>query len=120
VPALAREKGWIVITADQGIKSKKSEKLPLICRAFGVTHVMLSRGLHKRNMFYKALAISTYWEKLHALADEPCGAGYRISMSGSGFQIVRTTEAPSPADIFDPTAPLHQQPLFGDIDLRHT
>jgi hypothetical protein len=114
IPALARETGWIVITADQGRNSKKSEKLPLICRAFGVTHVMLSRALHRRNMFHKALAISTLWEKLHQLGDKPRGAGYRINMAGEGFRLVGVTDAPAEAEIFDPSTELHQQELFGN------
>lgn len=109
VPVLARETGWIVITADQGLQSKKSEKLPLICRAFGVTHVMLSRGLHKRNSFYKALAITTLWERLHALSDEPRGSGFRIAMRGETFRLAKVTEALAESDIFDPSAELRQQ-----------
>lgn len=112
VPVLAQESGWIVITCDQGIKSKKSEKLPLICRSFGVTHVTLSRGLHKRNMFYKSLAISSLWGKLHALSDEPRGAGYRISMNGANFRLALIKAALPECEIFDPTAERHQQSLF--------
>jgi hypothetical protein len=116
IPEVAKERGWIIITADQGIHSKKSEKLPKICRAYGVTHVMISRGLHKRTMFYKALAISSVWGKLLALADVPRGGGYRLSMIGDsgGFQLANVSEPPPEADIFDPTAEKHQQPLFRD------
>jgi len=111
IPALAHETGWIVITCDQGKNSKKSEKLPEICRAFGVTHVTLSRGLHKRNMFYKSLAIATLWGKLHALADEPRGGGYRLSMIGDAgtFRLTRVTEAPGENEILDSTPGKHQQ-----------
>jgi hypothetical protein len=112
VPVLAKETSWIVVTADQGKQSKKSEKLPLICRAYGVTHVMLSRGLHKRNMFYKALAIESLWEKLLATADVERGAGYRITMSGEHFRLMLASAPPTAAEIIDDAAPISQQPLF--------
>jgi hypothetical protein len=111
IPKLAHETGWIVITCDQGKNSKKSEKLPEICRAFGVTHVSLSRGLHKRNMFYKSLAIASLWGKLLALADEPRGGGYRIAMTGENniFRFSCISEAPKECDILDSTPGKHQQ-----------
>jgi hypothetical protein len=120
VPILAHETGWIVISADQGKNSKKSEKLPEICRAYGVTHAILSRGLHKRNMYYKSLAIVSLWGKLHALADEPRGGGYRITMTGetASFRLVRVSEPPKASEILDSTPGKHQQLLPGVNEIQ--
>ena len=47
IPEIAEEGGWIVVSMDPGQHSRKSERLPIICRAFRVTHVTLSAGLEK-------------------------------------------------------------------------
>ena len=84
VPQLATEGGWIVISTDRGRHSKKSEKLPLICRAYGVSHVLLSGKLHSRNMYTKALAIEASWEGLFAAGAAPQGSGYLLHLTGQG------------------------------------
>jgi hypothetical protein len=121
IPALAHETGWVVITCDQGKNSKKSEKLPEICRAFGVTHVTISRGLHKRNMYYKSLAIMSLWGKLLALEDEPRGGGYRIAMTGESgvFRLALVSDAPKENEILDSTPGKHQQ-FFSVIDDQYS
>jgi len=94
IPKIAQEGGWVIFTCDQGKKSKKSEKLPEICRAYGVTHVMLSQKIHKRTMYYKALAIQSHWATFLKIADEQPGAGYQIHMKGeNGFKVVRVSDA---------------------------
>lgn len=117
VAQLAREGSWVVLSVDQGRRSKKSEKLPSICRAFGVTHVMLSSSIHRRNMYVKAMAIENHWEKLLGLAAVPRGTGYQIKISGKWFKMEQSTEGPSVAEIIDPHAPQHQSKLsFGDTE----
>jgi hypothetical protein len=80
IPQIASEGGWIVITSDRGKTSRKSEKLPLICRELGVTHVVLSAGLHKRSTHYRVLAISSCWPQLIAAADAPGGTRFTVSI----------------------------------------
>ena len=46
IPRIAREGDWVVITADRGRRgsAKKGEKLPVVCKQQGVTHVVLRRA----------------------------------------------------------------------------
>jgi hypothetical protein len=97
IPEIAKEGGWVIVSMDRGTHSKKSERLPIICRAFRVTHVMLSRGLEKRTMFYRATAIEACWPDLIAAAQEPPGTGYVLSMhharSTVSFRFRKRTDA---------------------------
>jgi hypothetical protein len=103
VPQIANEGGWIVVSMDRGTHSKVEERLPLICRAFQVTHVLLSPGLEKRNMYYRALAIETRWPELVNAAAYPHGTGFALSMretkSGVMFQLHKSTDAISASDL---------------------
>ena len=93
IPALAKEGGWIIITADRGTHSRKDERLPAICRDFDVTHVLLSAALHRRNMYYKALAINSCWPGLLDAATHPPGTGFSISIRGKHFRFAKVTDA---------------------------
>lgn len=110
IPEIAEEGGWIVVSMDRGRHSKKSERLPIICRAFRVTHVVLSAGLEKRSMHYRATAIAACWPELIAAASRPAGTGFRLSMhqtpAGISFQLKKATDALDPED-----APLVQKNL---------
>jgi len=46
IPQIASRGGHVVITSDGGQHSKRTEKLPLICAEYGVTHVVMSGTLH--------------------------------------------------------------------------
>jgi hypothetical protein len=112
VPELRAEGGWIVISADRGSHSKKDERLPLICRELDVTHVLLSASLHRRDMHYKFLAISTCWGSLIDAASYPPGTGFSISLHGERFCFKKLSDAKSlqisPAHqtvLFDPKSP---------------
>ncbi|MGO8750695.1 MAG: hypothetical protein ACLQNE_32495 [Thermoguttaceae bacterium] len=97
IPELAREEGWIILTADRGMHSKTGEKLPEICSAFGVTHVMLSAALNQRSWYYKTLAIETHWEQLIAAALCLKGTGFTLSIAGErSFRFCKVSEPPLP------------------------
>lgn len=102
VPQIAAEPGWIAISMDRGEHSIISERLPLICQAFYVTHVTLSRGLAKRSMYFRATAIEACWPALFAAAEEPPGTGFRLSMRdptiGVSFSLKKITDALLPRD----------------------
>lgn len=101
IPKLADEGGWIVISADRGINSKKSEKLPLICKSLGVSHVLLSAKLHSRNMYTKAIAIEASWDGLIAIGSAPLGSGYLLHLTGRGhnFKLKPLGDSPHPEDV---------------------
>lgn len=49
VPSLAKEGGWIIITADKG-KDKHKPMLPQLCRDYKVTCVLMSSSLHGKGV----------------------------------------------------------------------
>ena len=102
IPEIAEEGGWIVVSMDRGQHSRKSERLPIICRAFRVTHVTLSAGLEKRTMHYRATAVAACWPELIAAASHPPGTGFNLSMrpirDGFAFRLIKKTDALAPED----------------------
>jgi hypothetical protein len=88
ISQIAAEGGWIVVTSDRGAKSKKSERLPLICRELRVTHVVLSRGLHKRSAYFRTLANSSSWRQLLDAAEAAKGTGFSLSMSTAKKEVI--------------------------------
>lgn len=80
-----KDEEWIVISADRGRKgSKKGAPLPIICKENGITHVLISGKLHKRQQFEKACAIIEAREKLFSLGDEPKGSCWLLQMGSWG------------------------------------
>jgi hypothetical protein len=80
VPRIAEEK-WIVLTGDRAKQSSKGGKLPILCRAFCVTHVMLSASIHKMKTFDKERMILNVWHDLRALVEVPRGSGYSLQLT---------------------------------------
>lgn len=70
---LEEEGGWIVITADRAKLSPRGKKLPEICRARKITHVMLSSTLHEKPSRIKAAALSLKWDDIALLHQKPQG-----------------------------------------------
>ncbi|MFZ1933546.1 MAG: hypothetical protein WCB27_21790 [Thermoguttaceae bacterium] len=113
IPELSKEGGWIVISPDRGSHSKKDERLPDICREMDVTHVIMSAALHRRNMYYKALAITTCWPALLDAASYPAGTGFSLSLRGERFCFRKVSDAKS---VQVPTT--HQTALFDATDVQ--
>ena len=114
IPELAGEGGWVIITMDRGKHSRKSESLPIISRAFRITHIMLSAGLAKRSMYYRALAIEACWPNLMNAAEQTPGAGFILSIhetpsSDVHFRLRKKMDALSAED-----APEIQRFLFDE------
>lgn len=97
LPQLAEE-GWVVVSADRGKNSAKSDRLPLICVELRITHVLFSRGAHKLTTFGKYRAIIDNWEDLAKTADAPKGSGYSIRRTSGehGKTILVHVASPSP------------------------
>ena len=118
IPKIAQE-GWIVVSFDRGKNSKKSEKLPLICRAFGVTHVLGSRGLQLRSAYYRIEAINSSWPLLlNEVAVAPRGTGYSLGIHTGkrhvfSFRLKKTYD---PSLIDDNTSKHQQTPFNPDSD----
>jgi hypothetical protein len=71
--------GWIVLTADRGRSS--GAKLPQLCRAAGITHVLISGKLHNSPQFEKARAVLVVWPQLVTIASEPPGGSFSLRYS---------------------------------------
>lgn len=78
VPRIAADGGWVVITADGGKQSKRGNKLPDLCRHYGITHVVLSAKLHGLKSREKAAAVAALRAEIEKLSDEPAGSRFRL------------------------------------------
>lgn len=88
VPRLEKQ-GCIILTSDRGRGGKgKGEKLPLLCRRHGITHVLLSVALHHSKSDAKVRAIEEVFEELLALADAPRGGGYWLGYERGRIKLV--------------------------------
>ena len=79
IPVVAEESP-ILITADGGSRPSKGGKLPALCEAFGVTHVILSGALNQKPGFIKVRAIIDNWEDIIQTADAPPGSRFSLHM----------------------------------------
>jgi hypothetical protein len=77
-----RDKGWIVITCDHG-KDKKKERLPLICRAWKITHIALSPTLLRKGPTHQKNAIVSVWEEIFDLDKYPAGTQVVLGENGT-------------------------------------
>lgn len=83
---------WIVITSDRGSNPSRGSKLPLLCRHYGLTHVLLSASVHDMKTFDKARAIAAVWPDLLKLCDWPRGSEHRLQKTASGGFVLRSPE----------------------------
>lgn len=83
VPEIARN-GWIVITADRGVRPSRGGKLPFICKRNGVTHILLSGALHASNAAVKASCIVASWTDIYDTAQASPGSRFILRKTPSG------------------------------------
>jgi hypothetical protein len=89
VPRLQKEGGWVVITTDGGKNSKRREKLPDLCRAYRVSHLVMSKTLHTQSSFQKAAALAQMWPSIELLHDEPKGTRWNLKYkTGKGGTLI--------------------------------
>ncbi|MBL8868066.1 MAG: hypothetical protein JNK93_21145 [Planctomycetia bacterium] len=105
VPRIAAEGRWVVITSDGGKGSKKGEKLPDLCLAHSLTHVILSSTLHKKNSREKVAVIAPLWSGIESLAFEPAGGRWQLryrAAKGSNLLRLELRKIESGSPSFDP------------------
>jgi hypothetical protein len=61
-----RDKSWIPITSDRG-EDRKKERLPVICMAWGITHVVITATLIRKGPTAQKQAIVAVWSELFHL-----------------------------------------------------
>ena len=111
IPEIAKDPGWIVVSMDRGKHSRVEERLPLICEKFGVTYVVLSAGLEKRTVYFRAIAIQACWPGLIRAASSPPGTGFVLSMREVGESVsFRLKNKSDPASTIE--VPLVQKTLL--------
>jgi PIN like domain len=82
---------WIVITKDAG-KNSAQEKLPLICREWGITHIVFTPGIISKGFITQKNAIAGVWEQLFHLHRLPPGTQVKLGESSqkgdvTGFEL---------------------------------
>jgi hypothetical protein len=92
IPKIASEGGWIVVSADRGKSNREkfSEKLPYLCRAHRVTHVLLSARVHELTLFAKGQALVAIWPEFLKVKSALAGTRFMLKKRdrGDGFQLV--------------------------------
>jgi hypothetical protein len=76
IPKIANE-GWIILTADRGKRGK--DKLPSICAAYKVTHILMGKSVARLKQSQKANAIISIWEDIKKCNDAPKGSRFLMS-----------------------------------------
>jgi hypothetical protein len=98
---LREDRTWIVITKDAGVKSP-DHKLPLICREWGITHVVFTGGIIGGGYAVQKQALAAVWPQLFLLHRLPPGtqvklgqvqrkgnvAGYELRVGGRSLSAV--------------------------------
>ena len=97
IPKVAAE-GWIILTGDRGKKGK--DKLPSICLAYKVTHILMGTSVMKLKQYQKANAIISVWEKIKECGSAPKGSRFIMSCINGRVVlkqiILPTTASPPP------------------------
>lgn len=83
IPQIARG-GWVIVSGDRGMHSRKADRLPAICAHYRVTHVLLSPGINKGTGLFKLQAIMSVWSDLVEACNAPPGTGYSLRLGPSG------------------------------------
>jgi hypothetical protein len=79
IPELARsEIHWLVVTGDQGMG--KGEKLPVLCRHYGLRHVLVRGKLHNRLQFERACAVFAVWQDLEDAFEQSPGTRFHLQL----------------------------------------
>ena len=78
IPELGTEGGWVVISADRAKRSSKGGKLPLLCRQFKVTSLLLSATLAQKRSDQKLACLLLMWKQILELHQSPPGSQFLL------------------------------------------
>jgi hypothetical protein len=89
--ALRQDPSWIVITKDAG-KNSAQEKLPLICREWGITHIVFTSRIISKGFVTQKNAVAGVWEQLFQLHRLPPGTQVKLGETNqkgdvTGFEL---------------------------------
>jgi hypothetical protein len=77
---LREDRSWIVITKDAG-KNSSMEKLPIICRGWGITHVTFTASIIDAGFTEQKNALVGIWRQLFYLGQLPAGTQVKLGYS---------------------------------------
>lgn len=77
---------WLVLTCDRG--KSAGPKLPQLCREAGLSHVLVSGGLHNSPQFEKARAVLAVWPALVEACAEAAGTRFSLRYSHSRHPVL--------------------------------
>ncbi len=72
---------WIVVSADRGVNSRPDEKLPLICKKYGISCILLSGKLSLKTKAEHKQAIVGAWQQIVAFSGLPKGTEARLCLT---------------------------------------
>ncbi len=81
IPQIAAE-GWILISADRSRRSG-GPKLPLLCREYQLTHILLTGTIHHQPQYQKIQSVLAVWQDIVAAAQAPKGTQYLLKLTGT-------------------------------------
>ena len=64
ISLLSKEPGWVVISGDRGVNSTQDLKLPLICKQYSISLIMLTGGAVKRGKASQRQSIVGVWDEI--------------------------------------------------------
>lgn len=86
VPRIASG-GWVVVSTDKGRRCG-GKKLAEVCRAYKVTHVLLSTGIQKSKHFEKVRAVLAVWPRMILAAQHEKGTTFSLRYEGVEKRVV--------------------------------
>ena len=93
-----QEGGWWLITQDRGRNSQVGERLPVLCRALGVPHVLVLPALLRRGgLFEQTRGLLAVWPELRAQAEFGRTGRWRLKYAGASCTAFRLEEVAAPA-----------------------
>lgn len=126
VKNLASEGGWIAISHDQG-HDKTRPKLPVLCREYGLTCILMSSALHQQGVKMHMEVIHEVLRNAEAIYKAPPGSVIKLCQTQERggivkfmFRVTRKDGPPVSLGVFldgliSPKSP--PQSLFKDINL---
>jgi hypothetical protein len=84
----AAKGGWLILTSDRGSKSGRM-KLPAICQAYGITHILMGPSVLHLKQIDKARQIVTAWEEIKKCNEAPRGTRFLLQLNSGGRATVK-------------------------------
>jgi hypothetical protein len=103
IPKIAND-GWVILTSDRGKKGQV--KLPAICRAYKITHILMGPSILKLKQVEKASVILAVWHDIKRCADAPQGSRYLLRLNTQGRAVLKVeSDAQIPEAAEEPKNP---------------